>query len=85
MWRGPTWPNINYLFVDALTQVGQLELASELRRKTLDLLMAHDDIYEYYNPINAERPPKSASLFGWSSATFIDLALQETAATKKKP
>lgn len=83
MWRGPTWPNINYLFVDALTHVGQLELAAQLRRKTLDMIMTHGDIYEYYNPITAENPPKAAPSFGWSSACFIDLAIQETAAQQK--
>ncbi len=78
MWRGPTWVNINYLFVEALTRVRQYALAAELRRKTLDLIMLHDDIYEYYNPITGERPPKAAPIFGWTSAVFIDLALQET-------
>jgi glycogen debranching enzyme len=78
MWRGPTWPNINYLFVEALTRLGQHDLARKLRRKTLKLLMQHPDIYEYYNPLNADRPPKAAPIFGWSSAVFIDLAIQET-------
>ncbi len=78
MWRGPTWPNVNYLFVEALTRLGQHDLARKLRRKTLKLLMQHPDIYEYYNPLNADRPPKAAPIFGWSSAVFIDLAIQET-------
>ncbi len=78
MWRGPTWVNINYLFIEALKRVGRLDLARTLRRKTLDLIMQHDDIYEYYNPITGERPPKAAPIFGWTSAVFIDLALQET-------
>jgi hypothetical protein len=78
MWRGPTWVNINYLFIEALQRIGQMELARILRRKTLDLLMQHPDIYEYYNPLNADHPPKAAPIFGWSSAVFIDLAIQET-------
>ncbi len=78
MWRGPTWVNINYLFVEALKRVHQDDLAAELRSKTLDLIMLHDDIYEYYNPITGERPPKAAPIFGWTSAVFIDLALQAT-------
>jgi len=78
MWRGPLWPNINYLFVEALTRVGRDDLAGELRRKTLRTLAAQPDIYEYYNPLTGEKPPKAASVFGWSSAVFIDLALQET-------
>lgn len=78
MWRGPTWVNINYLFVEGLNRVGQHDLAHQLRRRTLDLLMQHRDIYEYYNPLTAERPPKAAPVFGWSSAVFIDLAIQES-------
>jgi hypothetical protein len=77
MWRGPSWPNINYLFVEALTQIGQFGLARKLRKATLHLIMQHPDIYEYYNPLTGERPPKAAPIFGWTSAVFIDLAIQE--------
>lgn len=80
MWRGPTWINSNALFIEALTRIGRHDLAAQLRRKTLDVMLLHDDIYEYYHPITGERPPKAAPMFGWSSALFIDLALQETAA-----
>jgi glycogen debranching enzyme len=80
MWRGPTWVNINYLFIEALTRCGQHDLARQLRRKTLDLLMRHPDIYEYYNPLTGERPPKAAPMYGWSAAVFIELAIQETRA-----
>ncbi len=79
MWRGPVWVNINYLFIEALLRVGRPELADKLRRNTLDLVMQRSDIYEYYNPITAARPPKAAPIFGWTSAVFIDLAIQETA------
>ncbi|MEO8610282.1 MAG: trehalase family glycosidase [Chloroflexota bacterium] len=78
MWRGPTWTNINYLFVEALTRNGMHDLARQLRQKTLALVMEHQDIYEYYNPLTGERPPKSAPMYGWSAATFIDLAIQES-------
>lgn len=77
MWRGPSWPNINYLFVEALTRIGEHQLAGKLRRDTLAMIMRLPDIYEYYNPLTGERPPKSAPIFGWTSAVFIDLALQE--------
>src|SRR5579859_177420 len=78
MWRGPTWANINYLFVEALQRTGQEDLAGALRRKTLEMIMGHSDIYEYYNPLTGNHPPKAAPIFGWSSAVFIDLAIQET-------
>jgi len=79
MWRGPTWVNINYMFVEALERAGRQELARSLRRKTLDLIKLHGDIFEYYNPLTGDHPPKAAPIFGWTSAVYIDLAIQETA------
>ena len=76
MWRGPTWVNINYLLIEGLQRTGYVDLARELRRRTLDMLSAHDDIYEYYQPQTGEVPPKAASIFGWSAAVYIDLAIQ---------
>ena len=76
MWRGPTWVNINYLFVEGLVRCGYADLARGLRDKTLQLLMRHNDIYEYYNPETGEAPPNAASVFGWSSAVFVDLAVK---------
>jgi glycogen debranching enzyme len=76
MWRGPTWVNINYLFIEGLARCGYPDLARDLRDKTLELLMRRDDIYEYYNPDTGEPPPQAASVFGWSSAVFIDLAIK---------
>jgi hypothetical protein len=78
MWRGPTWVNVNYLLVEGLQRSGYQDLARELRRRTLDLISSRDDIYEYYDPGNGQNPPNAASMFGWSSAVFIDLAIQAT-------
>ncbi len=76
MWRGPTWVNINYLIIEGLRNAGYPEVSTELRRRTLDLIGAQKDIYEYYHPVTGEKPPKAAAIFGWSSAVFIDLAIQ---------
>ena len=76
MWRGPTWVNVNYLLIEGLQRTGYVDLARELRRRTLDLINLHSDIYEYYQPQTGEVPPLAASIFGWSSAVFIDLAIQ---------
>ena len=76
MWRGPTWVNVNYLLIEGLLRSGYADLAHELRRRTLDLINSHDDIYEYYDPVSGENPPTAASMFGWSSAVFIDLAIE---------
>jgi glycogen debranching enzyme len=76
MWRGPVWVNINYFFIEALEQVGRQDLAQELRDKTLELVMRHPGIYEYYNAETGDRPPEAADIFGWTAAVFIDLAIQ---------
>jgi glycogen debranching enzyme len=76
MWRGPTWVNVNYLLIEGLQRSGYADLAHELRQRTLDLINSRDDIYEYYHPVNGENPPSAASMFGWSSSVFIDLAIQ---------
>ncbi len=75
MWRGPVWANINYFFIEALRQVGETELARTLRDKTLELIMSHPNIYEYYNADTGEAPVTAADIFGWTAAVFIDLAI----------
>ncbi len=76
MWRGPVWVNINYFFVEALQQMGRENLARTLRDKTLELVMSHPSIYEYYDAETGERPETAADIFGWTAAVFIDLAIQ---------
>ncbi len=76
MWRGPTWVNINYLFIEGLNRCGHVDLAVQLRDRTLDLIMERDDIFEYYHPETGARPPQAAPIFGWTSAVFIDLAIK---------
>ena len=76
MWRGPTWANINYFMIEALHQIGEYELESILRQKTLDLIMRHDAVAEYYNSETGVIPEKAALAFGWTAAVFIDLAIQ---------
>lgn len=78
MWRGPTWVNVNYLLIEGLFRSGHLEVARELRRRTLELIASQPDIYEYYHPYTGEKPPAAASVFGWSAAIYIDLAIQAT-------
>ncbi|MCI0355066.1 MAG: glycogen debranching protein, partial [Acidobacteria bacterium] len=82
MWRGPAWVNVNYLLVEGLERAGYPDLARELRRRTLAMMLDDADIYEYYHPETGAAPPKAASIFGWSSALFIELALQETRAMR---
>lgn len=74
MWRGPIWANVNYFFFDALQHVGARDLAHHLRRSTLALIADHG-IYEYYAATTGAPPATAARSFGWTAATFIELAL----------
>ncbi len=76
MSRGPVWINVNYFFIEALRRVKRLDLAYKLAEETVELILGHADIYEYYNPDTGAPPPKAAPIFGWSAALFIDLALK---------
>jgi glycogen debranching enzyme len=76
MWRGPVWANINYIFVEALHQIGRHELANSLREKTLSMIMSQPGIYEYYDADTGQPPATAANSFGWTAAVFIDLAIQ---------
>lgn len=82
MWRGPTWVNVNYLLIEGLKKSGYKEISTQLRNKTLELISGQNDIFEYYHPETGANPPKAASVFGWSSAVFIDLAIQ---ASREEP
>ena len=85
MWRGPIWANINYIFIEALRQVGQDALADELTEKTLNLIMGQPGIYEYYHAETGEPPLTAAEAFGWTAAVFIDLAIQASRAEQDRP
>jgi glycogen debranching enzyme len=76
MWRGPVWVNINYIFIEALRQVGEHTLARTLLERTLGLVMSQPDLYEYYNSETGEPPATATGAFGWTAAVFIDLAIQ---------
>lgn len=69
--------NVNYMLIEGLLRSGFPDLARKLRHSTLDMICSRDDIYEYYHPETGEKPTEAASVFGWSSAILIDLAIQD--------
>jgi glycogen debranching enzyme len=85
MWRGPVWANINYIFVEALRQVGEHALADCLVEKTLDLIMSQAGIHEYYNAETGAPAPAAAGVFGWTAAVFVDLAIQASRKEEGQP
>jgi putative isomerase len=83
MWRGPTWVNVNFMLTQGLERSGYLDVARRLRRCTLEMLCRQADICEYYDPQTGEKPLEAASVFGWSAAIFIDLAIEAARDTEK--
>lgn len=83
MWRGPVWANINYFFIEALNKIGEKQLADQLRDRTLEMIMAQTDMYEYYDAETGSPPSKAVHTFGWTSAIFIDLAIQASKELEK--
>jgi glycogen debranching enzyme len=84
MWRGPVWVNINYIFIEALRQVGEHSLADTMLEKTLSLIMGRPGIHEYYHPETGEPSAIAAEAFGWTAAVFIDLAIQASRREKNE-
>ena len=76
MWQGPIWVNINYIFIEALEQIGRYQLAEQIRDKTLELIMNQPSMFEYYNSKTGKPPATAADIFGWTAAVFIDLAIK---------
>lgn len=77
-WRGPTWINVNWLFVDGLTRAGQGAAADALAAKTLELV-ERSGFREYFDPVTGEG--LGATDFAWTAALAIDLEHRARAGT----
>jgi glycogen debranching enzyme len=84
MWRGPVWANINYFFIEALQKIDRDDLASELRKQTLELIANQPGISEYYDSQTGVAPPRAIPAFGWTAAIYIELAIQASSEKTKK-
>ncbi len=75
MWRGPTWINTNWLLIRALQRLGQIDVAAELKKRTLELVMAEGSpkLWEWYDPISGKALGNME--YGWSTLV-IDLLME---------
>lgn len=71
LWRGPSWVSINYLLMEGLDRSGYRHLADELCCHTLDQLLQ-----SMPGPNGNDGPTRSAPIYGWSAALFIELAVR---------
>ncbi len=79
MWRGPVWVNINWLVARGMRQQGFLEEADVLERDTLEMAALGGGPHEYFNPLDASKPPTATTCFGWSAALLVDMAVRLSA------
>ncbi|RMB61698.1 amylo-alpha-1,6-glucosidase [Tessaracoccus antarcticus] len=80
MWRGPVWVNINWLVARGMRQQGFAAAADALERETLEMATLSGGPHEYFNPMDASKPPRSTTCFGWSSALLVDMAVRLSSA-----
>jgi glycogen debranching enzyme len=74
MWRGPVWVNTNWLVAQGLRRQGLIDKAERLERATLELVAAQGP-NEYFRPDTGVKPPRATTVFGWSAALTVDLAV----------
>lgn len=87
MWRGPVWVNMNWLVAEGLRRQAAtnprrarrlFDAAARLERATLAVVDEHGP-NEYFNPVTGDKPPRATTVFGWSAALAVDLAVRLSA------
>jgi glycogen debranching enzyme len=67
--------NINYLFIE-VSHGAAIPISRATARQDACFAESPRRYLEYYNPDTGDPPPHAASVFGWSSAVFVDLAIK---------
>jgi len=77
-WRGPLWPNVNWILYHGLMRYGFNDLANKIKEQTLYLIEEYG-MFEYFDPTpennNSEIINKKGlggSDFSWTAAIYLD-------------
>lgn len=79
-WRGPLWPNVNWLLYHGLKRYGYNALADKIKTQTIYLIEMYG-MYEYFNPTPEEKNNKENNRglggenFSWTAAIYLDFKL----------
>ena len=75
-WRGPLWPNVNWLLYHGLMRYGFNDLANKIKLQTIRLI---EDVgfFEYFDPrplldSKMEEKGLGGHNFSWTSAIYLD-------------
>ena len=69
-WQGPSWVNTNWMIADGLERYGHKELASSIRKSTIEMVSLSGP-YEYFSAKTGEGA--GAQNFSWTAALVIDI------------
>ena len=69
-WKGPTWINMNWAIIQGLATCGEIDLADDLRDRTLQLI-DRTGFSEYFSPLTGSG--FGAHEFSWTAALALDL------------
>ena len=67
-WRGPIWPQMNYMIAQGFTDRGYPELAAKLRADLAGLI-ERTGFYEYFNPLTGDGC--GGDDFSWTAAVWL--------------
>jgi neutral trehalase len=75
-WRGPLWPNVNWLLYHGLKRYGFDTVAVKIKEQTI-YLIEHVGMYEYFDPRPLEESPLEqkglgGQNFSWTAAIYLD-------------
>ncbi|EIM28668.1 amylo-alpha-1,6-glucosidase [Microvirga lotononidis] len=67
-WRGPVWPNVNWMIGVGLAEYGFSDLARRVREDLRSLIQS-SGFYEYWEPTTSEG--LGGAHFSWTAATWL--------------
>ena len=68
-WRGPAWLIVNYMIADGMAMAGKHDMASTIRKDSLDLI-EKSGFAEYYDPLSGTAC--GGNQFSWTAAMVLE-------------